>query len=205
MIILSNSKYPVLGFAIISLIVLLRGTHNQKYFIIKSIMIYFIIVSIYSKIFPGVFNITLNPKYFIWSFFVRFNNIIQILYPNQDAPLFIQLFTLDTPKAYWHKSGDYIASGYALIAKFKASIYISPIFVILILKYIKSFKTLIKSNTSNKMIFSLACAIITITYPAMFDIFKNPIYWFITGGTLLPIILSSKKQLSHVSSSFRSY
>ena len=205
MIILSNSKYPFMSFFAISLLIIILGTKNQRYFIIKSVMIYFIIISIYSKIFPGVYDLTLNPRLFIWSFFVRFNNIIQIMYPEQNAPIFIQLFTYDTPKAYWHESGDYIASGYALMAKFKVLIYIGPIFVIFILKYIKSYRTIIKNNTSNKMIFSLACAIITITYPVMFDIFSNPIYWFITGGTVIPIILSSKKQLSHVSSSFRSY
>lgn len=206
MIILSNSKYPVLGFAIISLIVLLRGTHNQKYFIIKSIMIYIFLLTIYSIIFPGVFNMTLNIRYFAWSFFVRFNNIIQILYPNQDAPLIIQLFTIDTPKAHWHKSGGYIASGYALLAQYKSFlIYFIPIIIGLLYKYIKSVKSLIRINPINKMLFPLACGVITITYPAMFDIFKNPFYWLITGGTLIPLLMNYMKNSIYISKSFNLY
>lgn len=195
LIVISMSKVPILGLAGISTIYFIKGDSSKKLFVAKVILIYLFVLGLYAFFFPGIFHYTMTPTYWAFSFFTRLNNIIDIVYGGSEfAPLFLQVFTADTVRAYWHPQ-DVLLSGYAVIAFYRSIlIKVVPAFIIAIWLWFKKYRKL-NSWFPEYAALSLACMYTICVFPGLFNIFRNPLYWFIAGGAVLPIILNSQKRI----------
>jgi len=198
LIILSNSKFPILMLAITWIVIYLQSEKYQKKLSLKSLLIFLSIYSVYTFLFPGIVKITLDPTLWVWSFFVRLNNLLALWYPNNDIPTFLQIFTYGTAVEPGHEDNYFTA--FAKIKDFKQFfIFLTPVTVGFIWYYIKKYKAL-NLVTSTQVVFPLLCAIIVVLYLIMFPILEAHFYYFILGGALLPVLLNRKKALFYAPS-----
>jgi hypothetical protein len=192
-IIISNSKFPILFFLIIALIIYLYGSTYQKGVINKSILLFIGFYFIYSILFPGVVKSTMDPELWAWSFFVRLNNLLQIWYPDNNAPLILQLFTYGTAVEPGTEKSYFTV--FAKLSEYKnLLIYLIPVSFVFFWFYIKRYKELNCKYTYN-LVFPLLCLIIVSLYTLMFPILEVHFYYFILGGALIPLLISGKKPL----------
>ena len=195
LVVISMSKVPILGLACISMIYFVKGDSAKRLFVARAVLAYVVVLAVYSVLFPGVFHYTMTPTYWAYSFFIRLNNIIDIVYGGSEyAPLFLQAFTEGTVRAIWHPQ-DILLSGFAAIAVYKSIlIKVIPLAAIGLYYWLKKFK-LLNAILPEYAGLSLACLCTICLFPGLFNIFRNPLYWFVGGGVFLPIILNSKRQL----------
>lgn len=198
LVVISMSKMPIIGLVFISIILFVKGGSSQKLFIAKALLAYLIILGLFSKLYPGVFYNTMIPTYWAFSFFARLNRLLYTIYGDQ-VPLFLERFTEGTQHAYWHPK-DELLSGYTAIYYYRSIIiYFIPFFAIILIWLRNKYKKL-NSLSPEYAAFTLVCLFTVFLYPGLFNIFSNPLYWFIGGGAFLPIILIQKKPFFRIPS-----
>jgi len=192
-IIISNSKFPLLIFLIIALTIYLYGSAYQKRIVNKSILIFMGFYFIYFILLPGVVKTTMDPELWAWSFFVRLNNLLLVWYPDNNAPLILQVFTYGTPVEPGSESHYFTT--FAKLGDYKhLLIYLIPVSFGFFWFYKKKYKELNCKSTYN-VVFPFLCLVIVCLYTVMFPVFEVHFYYFIMGGALLPLFLIRKRML----------
>jgi len=190
LIVLSNSKFPLLMLPITWIIIYFFGNVYQKELSNKFAIILIFVYLSYAFLFPGIAKMTFDPNLWAWSFFVRLNNLLSFVYPNGEIPIWLQIYTYGTAIEPGHEDNYFTA--FAKINNFKQFVIFGIPSAFLFSIYYKNKYKNIKHITGRPVVFPLLCLVITVLYVIMFPILEAHFYYFIMGGALLPIFLTQK-------------
>lgn len=191
-VVLSNSKYPIIALFLIYSIGMVYGSKENKLFLLWSFIQYILMMTIYYISFPGLFLVSYNFPTWIYSLYSRVNNLLLILYPNQDVPSLLKDLLYSGNDYARYKDPSSITSGFAFLSQYSFALYLSPIIILIIIHHIKKIHSAKKYYLSNDVLFAILSMTISISYIMMFNIFSIPLYWVFIGGTFLPRVTLKK-------------
>jgi hypothetical protein len=191
-VILSNSKYPIIALVIIYTVGVIYGRIGHKLLLVRSLLLYIIMMSIYYILFPGLFEVSYNFQSWIYSLYARINNLLFILYPSHHVPTLLNDMLYSGNDYVRFLDPSSITSGYAFIFQYSYMLYVSPILILIVIHHIKKIYSLKKPGFRDSFIFSIISFIIVLTYIMMFNIFSIPLYWVFVGGAIVPRVIVNK-------------
>lgn len=193
MVVLASARIVYVGFILMSLMLLVKGSRYQKIHIIYCFLIIGIMLWLYSIFFPGLFYRYWTYDRFFYSFFIRLNNIVDNMSLTSFGWYLKDTFLQDTPYVKYLIGGQ-IISGYTTIAKY---IHYWPYFLMLLLVFLFYYK---RGFQLQRFIFpqltwlTILCLLVFIVYPAAVPMFRSSFLWFIGGFAFLPLVTISKSR-----------
>jgi len=184
MVVLSMSKIGLVGFIVITLFFILKGTRNQRHESFRAISFGLCFLYLYSFFFPGLLELNLGGMTMEYSFFVRLNNIVEFLPEGNFVKSVVEQLLVGTKHAGYLKKGEHLSGIPGLLMYLP---YILPFLIILGIIFYRSYGAMRMQYPR----LTLMCVPILIgvgLYPGVFPIWETGLYWFMMSFALFPVL-----------------
>jgi hypothetical protein len=187
MIVLAGARINYLGYLLMGLLIIVKGNRVLRKHVAYSLLSMIIVMIGYSYFFPALFQNFWRLEVLTSSFYIRMNDIINTLGPENTIRMMLEEPLRYTPRLYTTE----ITSGYTILIQY--SLYILALSFILIPYYITAFRKHIQTFPDLKWV-TILCLLVFVVYPAaapVFSEFRGQFYWVIGGFALSPIFIKS--------------
>lgn len=192
MVVLAMAKVLFVGYLIISVYLLVTGNHTQKVGAMFSCIVISFFLWVYSMIFPGLFAANLSEETIAVSIFGRIADILSVVASSNALMVAAENYLKYQPQV--EIRSDVALSGITLIIDYlpyllAAAILIAPVYLKSFFRFKKQYPEVAETT--------LPILAIVLLYPLAFPIWQAPIYWFMVGFALVPILHRKHWVLNH--------
>jgi len=191
-IVLCMSKAVFIGVGIAVMWLMLVGGLRQKVHAFKAAILIAVFLKAYGFFFPGLLAVNLSSETITTSLYLRANDIMGALGPDSVLKKFDRYLD-GTPRASWAEEGEHVSGYTAILARVDfATIGIClALGAMVYLRGLRRFRRLAAPGASyretrHRQVLAL---MLLGAYPVSFPIWATPVYWFMMGLALLPLII----------------
>lgn len=188
LIVLSMGKMVIGGFILLAIGAHIIGDPKQRREIRRGLIYCFLFAVIYLILFPGQWYLNTSISTISTSIYLRLNDIMSAINPNNpfyDRSLY---FLKDTATASWATEGKHV-SGYSDL--FNNGKLFNYLLIIGLLSYLYAINMIRKRHQANVSNLILA-GLLIVLLPFMFPFWQSQLFWFIASVSVLPLFLILK-------------
>jgi hypothetical protein len=185
LLVISMGKMIFVGFIILLVGIHFLGDATRRREVRRGIIYSSIFAVLYFVLFPGQWALNTSMSTFTTSVYLRLNDIMSVVNPNN--PFYNQslYFLEDTATASWVSEGQHV-SGYSIL--FNRGKVFNYFMIIGLLGYVYALKIVRKRYHGEANTLFLAGLMISVT-PFMFPFWESQLFWFIASVGLLPLYM----------------
>ena len=186
MAVLSMAKIVALGTAMMMVWLLLFGTRPQRGRMLQGAALFVALMGLYRFLFPGLFELSTDSSGVTYSIYIRFNEFVDRLAPDNPLAAMLTPYLLDTARLVREENPDPIFSGYS--QTFWVLPYLLAGAAVVLPLFMRGLKKLRQIDSSLGSA-SILVGCVAVVYPAAVPIFAAPVYWFMVGFAILPLLV----------------
>ena len=194
--VLAMAKIVVLGFLLMILWLFVWGTKPVRQRVRRMAATTVVLYALYALLFPVLFFLHFDVYHVTYSVYIRINDFLSTLDPDNPISRWLAPMFEDTPVLVAEGDEQLRLSGYSMITG--ALPYLAVAVPLLFLVFRRALRTLRRAPT--EMIrTSVLVMIVAVLFPAAVPIWRSPLYWFILGVGVMPLVWYFSRRPVHAS------
>ena len=182
-VVLSMSKTAFLGFGILLIYFLIKGSRSQRREYLQATGLILCFLYLYRFFFPGLFAHNLGESTIRYSLFVRLNDIVNSLPAGNVLRELSEPVLAGTIRSVHLTASEHL-SGIPIFIKYLP--YLLPVLILLMIIFFRWTKRL-RVHFPNLASMCIPVLLGLVIYPGTFPIWDTGLYWFMMSFALLPI------------------
>lgn len=185
MAVLSMAKIVFVVTALMVLWLLVLGTSGQRARMRRFVVVLVVLLMAYRWLFPGLWVTNLSSEQFAYSFYIRVNDLVDRLSPDNPIRAGLAPYLEDTYRLTAYDVGQGL-SGYAHLVKYLplAVVGVAMFFPLFFFGWLR-----LRHGDPPLSSSALLLSIFVVLYPGAVPLLSAQIFWFMAGFALLPLAM----------------
>lgn len=180
--VLTMAKIVLLLFIVVLAWKLITGLPMERRRMVRVALFAGLLLAGYAVIFPGLLANNISVYKISYSFFIRANDLADLLPANNPVRVMLQNQLAGTPRADWENAVT--LSGYAQIVSILPYAVVGVLLMAPV--FYKGFRR-VRRRYPELIDMTVLTLFLVILYPTAVPFFRAQIYWFVAGFALLPL------------------
>lgn len=182
--VLAMAKIVMLGFVLMAAALVVIGSRYERRRVRRILVLTAALYGVYALLFPLLFFHHFNLYHVMYSFSIRINDFLGTLDPNSPLVEFLAPHMEDTPELIADE-GTARLSGYAMLSGILP--YLMVVAAIGSILYLRALAK-VRRWSPEAATTSVLVLLIAVLFPAAVPYWRSPLYWFILGIGMMPMI-----------------